>query len=181
MFGPSDVYTRTAVALHWLVALLILAALPLGLYMTGLKLSPLKLQLYAYHKWLGVTVAWLVLLRLVWRVRHPAPPLPMSVPAWQQQAASALHHLLYVLMLLLPLSGWLMSSAKGVQTVYLGVLPLPDLLSKDEGLGELLALFHATLAYALAALVAAHVAAALKHQFVDRDGVLARMLPFLRR
>lgn len=181
MFGRSDVYTRTAVALHWLVALLILAALPLGLYMTGLKLSPLKLQLYAYHKWLGVTVVWLVVLRLAWRARHAAPPLPMSVPAWQQQAASALHHLLYSLMLLLPLTGWLMSSAKGVQTVYFGVLPLPDLLAKDEGLGELLAFVHAGLAYTLAALVTVHVGAALKHQFVDHDDVLARMLPFLRR
>lgn len=181
MFGPSDVYTRTAVALHWLVALLILAALPLGLYMTGLKLSPLKLQLYSYHKWLGVTVAWLVVLRLAWRLTHVAPPLPMSVPVWQQQAASALHHLLYALMLLLPVSGWLMSSAKGVQTVYFGLLPLPDLLAKDEWLGDLLALVHAGLAYTLAVLVGVHIAAALKHHFVDRDAVLARMLPFLRR
>lgn len=181
MFGPTDVYTRTAVALHWLVALLILAAFPLGLYMTGLKLSPLKLQLYAYHKWLGVTVIGLVVVRLLWRLRHPAPPLPMSMPVWQQQAAGALHHLLYVLMLLLPVSGWLMSSAKGVQTVYLGLLPLPDLLAKDDTLGELLAQVHAGLAYALAALVGAHIGAALKHQLVDHDGVLARMLPFLRR
>lgn len=181
MFGPTDVYTRTAVTLHWVVALLILAAFPLGLYMTGLKLSPLKLQLYSYHKWLGVTVAWLVVLRLAWRLRHPAPPLPMSLPVWQQKAAAALHHLLYLLMLALPLSGWLMSSAKGVPTVYLGLLPLPDLLDKNETLGDLLALVHATLAYVLATLVLVHVAAALKHQFVDHDAVLARMLPFLRR
>lgn len=181
MFGPTDVYTRTAVALHWLVALLILAALPLGLYMTGLKLSPLKLQLYSYHKWLGVTIFGLAILRVLWRLRHPAPPLPMSVPVWQQQAAGALHRLLYVLMLVLPVSGWLMSSAKGVQTVYLGLLPLPDLLSKDDALGELLGVVHVALAYTLAALACMHIGAALKHQFVDRDGVLARMLPFLRR
>lgn len=181
MFGPTDVYTRTAVALHWVIALLILAAVPLGLYMTGLKLSPLKLQLYSYHKWLGVTIAALVLVRLGWRLGHPAPPLPMSMPVWEQQAASALHHLLYALMLILPLSGWLMSSAKGVPTVYLGLLQLPDLLAKDEALGELLAVVHASLAYALIALVAVHVAAALKHQFVDHDVVLSRMLPFLRR
>lgn len=181
MFGPTDVYTRTAVALHWVIALLILAAVPLGLYMTGLKLSPLKLQLYSYHKWLGVTIAALVLVRLGWRLGHPAPPLPMSMPVWEQQAASALHHLLYALMLILPLSGWLMSSAKGVPTVYLGLLQLPDLLAKDEALGELLAVVHASLAYALIALVAVHVAAAFKHQFVDHDVVLSRMLPFLRR
>lgn len=174
-------YTRTAVALHWLMALLILAALPLGLTMTELDLSPTKLKLYAWHKWLGVTVFGLAVLRLVWRTTHPAPPLSAAIPAWQRGAAHALHWALYALMLVIPLSGWLMSSAKGFQTVYLGVLPLPDLLAKDEAVGDLLQQVHRWLNYAMAALLVVHVAAALRHHLVERDDVLARMLPWLNR
>jgi cytochrome b561 len=176
----SHRYTGTAIALHWIIALLILVALPLGLTMTELQLSPQKLKLYAWHKWLGVTVFALAVLRLLWRATHPAPPLPAAVPAWQRAAAHTLHWVLYALMLAIPLTGWLMSSAKGFQTVYLGVLPIPDLLAKDEALGETLAAVHAWLAYALAALLAVHVAAALKHHYIDRDDVLRRMLPRLK-
>jgi len=172
-------YTRTAIALHWLVTLLILTALPLGLTMTEMPLSPQKLKFYAWHKWLGVTVFGLVVLRLAWRAVHPPPPLPESVPAWQRSAAHALHWALYALMLVIPLAGWLMSSAKGFQTVYLGVLPIPDLLPKNEALGERLADVHAWLAYALIALLVVHVAAALKHHFIDRDDILRRMLPWI--
>lgn len=175
-----ETYTRTAVTLHWLSALLILMALPWGLIMTGLDLSPLKLKLYSWHKWLGVTIFWLVAVRLFWRWTHAAPPLPADIPPWQRRLAGAIHALLYLLMLAIPISGWLMSSAKGFQTVYFGVLPLPDLLAKDKVLGDLLASLHAVLNYLLMAMLAVHVAAALKHHFIDRDGVLVRMLPRLR-
>jgi cytochrome b561 len=170
-------YTRTAITLHWLMALLIFAALPLGLYMQGLDLSPLKLKLYAWHKWIGVTVFGLAVLRVLWRLTHPAPPPPAGMPAWQRRAAAAVHGLLYALLFLIPLSGWLMSSAKGFQTVYLGVLPIPDLLAKDKALGEALTALHQALNLSLAGLLLVHVAAALKHQFIDRDGLLARMWP----
>jgi cytochrome b561 len=179
--APEHGYTPTAIALHWAVALLICAAFPLGLYMQDLPLSPQKLRLVSYHKWIGVTVFVLALVRLVWRLTHPAPPLPTSVPAWQRRAAAIAHAALYALMLAVPLSGWLMSSAKGVPTVWLGLIPLPDLIGKDEGLGQALRTVHAALNYALLALVLAHVGAALKHRFVDRDDVLARMLPGGRR
>ena len=172
-------YTRTAIALHWLIALLIFAAFPLGLYMTGLQLSPRKLQLYSYHKWIGVGVLLLAGLRLAWRAGHRPPPLVAGMPRWQEIAAHATHHLLYLLLLLIPISGWLMSSALGVPVVWFGVLPLPDLVGKDKELGEVLKLVHKTLNYGLLLLVLAHVAGAVKHQWVDRDGTLARMLPFL--
>jgi len=172
-------YTRTAVVLHWLIALLIFAAFPLGLYMTGLQLSPRKLQLYSYHKWIGVGVLLLAGLRLAWRAGHRPPPLVAGMPRWQEIAAHATHHLLYLLLLLIPISGWLMSSALGVPVVWFGVLPLPDLVGKDKELGEVLKLVHKTLNYGLLLLVLAHVAGAVKHQWVDRDGTLARMLPFL--
>ena len=172
-------YTTTAVALHWLVALGVFGAFSLGLYMHELPLSPTKLKLYSYHKWAGVTIFLLALIRLGWRATPPAPPLPDHMPRWQRMAAHATHHLLYVLIVAIPLTGWLMSSAKGFQTVWFGVLPLPDLLDKNKELGDTLALVHKTLNLSMAALVSAHVGAALKHHLVDRDDVLARMLPFV--
>lgn len=170
-------YTRTAIALHWLVAFGIFGAFSLGLYMQDLPISPTKLKLYSYHKWAGVTIFLLVLARLAWRATHPPPPLPETLPVWQRRVAEAAHHLLYVLLFAIPISGWLMSSAKGFQTVWFGVLPLPDLLAKDKALGDLLALVHRSLNFSMAALVSLHVGAALKHQFFDRAPVLVRMLP----
>jgi cytochrome b561 len=103
------------------------------------------------------------------------------MPAWQRLAAEATHVLLYLLMFAVPLSGWLMSSAKGFQTVWFGVLPLPDLLNKDTELGDLLQQVHMILNFSMAALVLAHLGAALKHHFLERDDVLTRMLPFLAK
>lgn len=170
-------YNNTAIALHWLIALLIFAAFPLGVYMHDLPLSPTKLQLYSYHKWIGVTVLLFALLRLMWRLTHPVPPLPATMPRWQMRASHATHHALYLLMLLVPLSGWLMSSAKGFKTVWLGVLPLPDVVGKDKVLGDLLTVVHQGLNFLLLALVVIHIAAVLKHRLIDRDDILDRMLP----
>jgi cytochrome b561 len=174
-------YTRTAIALHWLMALMILVALPLGMVMTDLDLSPTKLKLYSWHKWLGVTIFALALLRIFWRVKHAAPGAPDTMPIWQRKVAAALHGLLYVLMLAIPVSGWLMSSAKGFQTVWFGVIPLPDLVGKDEGLGKLLEEVHEILANLLMFLLVAHAGATLKHHYVDRDDIAARMLPWLAK
>jgi len=167
-------YTRTAIVLHWLIALFIFSAFPLGLYMHDLPLSPFKLQLYSYHKWIGVSVLLAAAARLVWRAAHPAPAM-LDMPRWQHVAAHGIHQLLYVLLFAIPLSGWLMSSAKGFQTVYFGVLPLPDLLGKNKELGDLLQIVHQVLNYLLLALVGAHIAGALKHHFVERDDTLRRM------
>jgi cytochrome b561 len=173
-------YGATAIALHWIVALLILANLGLGLYTVGLPLSPQKLRFFSWHKWIGVTVFALAAVRLLWRLRHPAPALPATMKAWEKAASHASHALLYVFFFATPLTGWLFSSASGFQTVYLGVLPIPDLLAKNKELAEVLKVTHHWMAGGLAALVALHALAALKHHFVDRDDVLARMLPFLR-
>ena len=170
-------YTHTAQALHWTLALLLVGMVSLGLYMHELPLSPLKLQLYSYHKWAGVSVFLLVLARLAWRATHRPPPLPAGTAPLVRIASSVAHALLYLLMLAIPLSGWLMSSAKGFQTVWFGVLPLPDLVGKDKELGDLLKEMHEALNFLLLGAVLAHVGAALKHQFIDRDVILARMLP----
>lgn len=170
-------YNNTAIALHWLIALLIFVAFPLGLYMSDLHLSPTKLQLYSYHKWIGVTVFVLVLVRLLWRATHTPPALPDSISRLQQIGSHIVHGLLYLLIFAVPVSGWLMSSAKGFKTVWFGVLPLPDLLEKDKALGNLLAEVHQSLNYILLVLVVLHVAAVIKHKLIDRDDILARMLP----
>jgi cytochrome b561 len=173
-------YTRTAITLHWIAALLIVCNLALGVSMTDLSLSPLKIRLYGWHKWIGITVFLTAAARLAWRSGHRAPPA-VAMPAWQRRAASATHAALYVLMLGIPLSGWIYSSATGVSVVYLGLVPLPDLVGKDKPLAAVLKAVHGTLNFTLLVLVCVHVATAVKHHLVDRDGVLPRMLPFLRR
>ena len=170
-------YTKTAKGLHWLMAVLFFGMLGLGFYMQGLPLSPDKLKLYSWHKWVGVTVFLLALFRIAWRVTHQPPALPSSMPRLMQIAAHAGHHMLYMLMFLIPLSGWLMSSAKGFQTVWFGILPIPDLLEKNKLLGDLLQTVHVSLNYLFIAVLIGHVGAALKHHFIDKDDILTRMLP----
>jgi cytochrome b561 len=169
-------YLGAAIALHWATAVLILANLLLGLSMVPLPISPRKLQWYLWHKSIGVTIFLLTSLRLAWRALRPHPA-PVPMPRWQRRAAAAAHALLYVLLIAIPVSGWLYSSATGVQVVYAGVLALPDLVPKDKALADVLRAVHVALNSLLAAVVCVHVAAALKHHFVDRDEVLVRMLP----
>lgn len=178
---PDTRYTRTAIALHWLMALLLIGLFSVGLYMSDLPLSPQKLKIYSWHKWAGVTAFLLALVRIAWLLGHRPPAMPAGMPDWQKLVAKGIHHLFYLLMIAIPLSGWLMSSAKGFQTVYFGVLPLPDLLDKNKELGEVLELVHTSLNFTLAGLVVMHIGAALKHHLLDRDEVLARMLPLVAR
>ena len=178
---PSPRYTTPAVALHWILAGLIIANLAFGLYTVNLPLSPQKLKLFSYHKWVGVTVLLLSAARLAWRATHGAPALPDTMKPWERQLAHFSHALLYILFFAAPLTGWLFSSAAGFQTVYLGVLPIPDLLPKNKELADVLKFMHHWINYTMAAVIVVHIAAALKHHFVDRDDVLVRMLPFLHR
>lgn len=170
-------YTATAKFLHWLMALLIIGLLALGFVMTEMPLSPQKLQVYSWHKWAGVTVFVLLLVRLSWRIAHRPPPLPWHMGRLEQAGAHLGHLVLYLLMIALPITGWLMSSAKGFQTVWFGVLPIPDLLAKDKALGDLLQQVHESLSWVLVALLVLHVVAALKHHFINHDDILTRMLP----
>jgi cytochrome b561 len=172
----ANSYTRTAVALHWVLGLALITSFSVGLYMTELPLSPQRLKLYNWHKWAGVTILTLSALRLAWRLTH-RPPADVPMPAWQQRAAHLTHRALYVLFFAVPLAGWAYSSAAGFPIVVFGVLPLPDFVPADKALAEFIKPFHKYLAFALALLVLTHVGAALKHHFVDRDGLLARMWP----
>jgi cytochrome b561 len=178
--AASTGYTRTAVSLHWLIAGLIISAFALGWVMTDLAITPLKVRMFNWHKWVGMTILGLAALRALWRLTHPAPPL-LPMPAWQRISAHALHGLLYAMMFALPLSGWAYSNATGYPIVYLGLWRLPDLVMKDKALAAQLVQVHHTLGWVLLATVVIHVAAALKHHFVDRDETLKRMLRWQSR
>ncbi|EHP43358.1 cytochrome b561 [Cupriavidus basilensis OR16] len=179
--APPSAYGATAIGLHWIIALLIFAAFGLGLYMTSIPgLSMLKLKLFSWHKWIGVTVFAIAVLRVLWRATHRAPAPAAATPAWQAKAAHAAHLLLYALIVVVPITGYLYSSAAGVPVVYLGIWQLPALIEKNDELKEILKLVHIWLNYLMAVIVVVHAAAAIKHQFIERDGTLARMLPFLK-
>ena len=176
---PSGRYSLPAIGLHWLIALLVAGIWIVGTWMVELPFSPIKLKVYSWHKWAGVTVFFLAIARLLWRLYRPPPPLE-NLPRWQIRAAHAAHGLLYVLLFVTPLSGWLFSSAAGFPTVWFGVLTLPDLVPKDAALKDIFRALHDGLNTVLAGLVGLHVVAALKHHWVDRDDTLARILPGLK-
>jgi cytochrome b561 len=140
-------------------------------------ITPTKLKYYSWHKWLGVTVLLLAVLRVLWRRANQPPPHPAGMPAWQIQAADGVHYLLYFLIFAVPVSGYLYTCAAGVPVVYLGLVQLPSLIEPNTELKPILKTVHYVLTMTLAAGVAAHALAALKHHFIDRDDVLKRMLP----
>src|SRR3954469_4398730 len=171
-------YSKTAVWLHWLMAFLIVFAFAIGLSMTAIEgITPAKLKYYSWHKWVGVTVLGVACLRLLWRLTHQAPAYPDSMPRWQQNAAHGLHGLLYLLIFAVPLSGYFYTLATGVPVVYLGMLPLPEVIGPHPEWKSALKLLHYSLNMTLLAAVVLHIAAALKHVFIDRDGMFKRMLP----
>jgi cytochrome b561 len=171
---PEGRYSGVAIAFHWLLALMIVVSFCVGLYMADLPISPTRLKLFNWHKWAGVTILTLSALRLLWRLGHRPPP-DLPGPPWQHRAAHLVHGALYVLFFAVPLVGWAYTSAAGFPVVLFGVLPLPDFVSPDKALAHAIKPWHGYLAYAMATLVVMHVAAALQHHFVSRDGLLRRM------
>lgn len=173
-------YSSPAIALHWIIFGLVSCGWALGLYVSGLQFSPQKLRYISWHKWIGVTVFALALLRLAWRIYRPPPPLSVSLSNLERRAAAVVHALFYVLLLAAPITGWLYSSAAGVPTVWLGLVQLPDLLHRNKPVAETLRQVHASLDWALLVLVVGHALFALKHHFIDRSDALSRMLPLLK-
>lgn len=170
-------YTKTAIVLHWLIALLIIAAFLLGLNMVEIKgFTPTKLKYFSWHKWLGVTVLGLAAVRLLWRLLNK-PPAALAMPRWQHLAAEGMHHLLYLLMFAVPISGYLYSYAAGVPVVYLGLFEMPAVIGPDPELKPVLKTVHYVLTMTMAGAVLAHALAAIKHHLIDRDNTLKRMLP----
>ena len=172
-------YTKTAMLLHWLIALLIVSGFIMGLVMTSIPgFTPSKLRYFSWHKWLGVTVLALAALRLLWRLFNQPPAHPAHMPAWQNHAADAMHWALYFLIFAVPMSGYLYTLSAGVPVVYLGLWEMPVFMAPNPELKPLLREIHYWLDMTMAALVIAHAGAALKHHLIDRDNVLKRMLPF---
>ena len=167
-------YGTVAIAMQWLLAIAIVATFCVGRYMTALGMSPTRLKLFNWHKWAGMTILALSALRLLWRLTH-LPPADLVMPAWQRRAAHWTHLALYELFFAVPLAGWAYSSATGFPIVVFGLIPLPDFVPVDKAVAEVLRTSHHLLAFALAIAVLLHIAAAFKHQFIDRDGVLQRM------
>lgn len=179
--GAPARYGAVAMAFHWLLALMIMLIWALGWYMADLPFSPLRIKLFNWHKWLGMTILLLAALRLLWRLQDSVPAFPATMGAWERALAHLNHGFLYLLFFAVPLIGWARSSAAGFPIVYLGLVPLPDLVGKDRELAESLTQAHAISAYLLAALIVLHVAAVVKHTVIDRDDVMSRMMPARER
>ena len=175
-------YTRTAAWLHWLLAAAIIGIFFFGLYMVNLPFSPAKLKYMNWHKWAGILILALVAVRVVWRITHRPPALPekmlKTMPRWQQAAHHGVHHAFYLLFFAVPLLGWAYSSAAGFPIVLFGQLPLPNFVPVSPELAAALKPWHKLAAMALMALVVVHVLAVVKHQLIDKDGLLSRMRPW---
>ncbi|OBS10968.1 cytochrome b [Acidihalobacter prosperus] len=161
---------------HWLTATLVIVMLFVGFYMAGLPRGPEKLQMIGMHKSIGITILALAILRLFWRARNPMPDMLGNPPAWRHLAARTVQFSLLGLILLMPISGWIMSSAGGHPVSFFGLFTLPPLVDKSKALGEAFHEIHEILAFVIIALLVIHVLAALKHAFLDRDATLLRML-----
>ncbi len=188
----AERYSNVAIALHWLIAVMIIGQLAGGFYMHNLprEQAELKFQLYQLHKSFGITVLLLTLFRIGWRLTHKPPALPVKMAGWEKLLARGAHFAFYALLLALPLVGWAVVSssplAGSVQTYLFGVIHLPHLpffegVEDRKGLSHDFEELHEFLAFAMIGLMGLHVAAALKHQIIDRDEVLSHMLPFMRK
>lgn len=175
--NSSERYGAIARIFHWVMALAIFGMLAVGFIMTDLPMNPDKFRVYGIHKSVGALILIAALLRLLWRLINLVPPLPAHMPLWERLGAHGSHIALYILLFIMPLSGWLMSSAAGFPVSVFGWFTLPNLIAPDKALQELLVEVHELLAFAIIGLVTLHAAAALKHHFIDKDNVLRRMLP----
>jgi cytochrome b561 len=175
---PNERYSAPARFLHWGMAILILAMIPVGLLMVQPGLDRgLQNSLFIFHKNAGVLLLILVILRLIWRLMRPAPPLPATLPAWQARIAGASHLALYALMFAVPVAGYVRVKAGGFPIETLDALGVPSLVPRSDALAEVAKAIHYGAGLAIAAVICAHVGAALFHGIVKRDGVFSRMWP----
>jgi cytochrome b561 len=177
MQNSPQKYGTVAILLHWTVATCIVFAVTLGLYMGSLDRGDAKDLILGIHKSVGLTILLLTCGRALWRLTHPAPPLPTTISPLQQRLAHVTHALLYAIAVTMPITGYIAVAARGRGTDFLGVLPVPFLVPLDRILAHNAETIHVYSQFVLYALVAAHVGAALYHQFIARDDVLRRMWP----
>jgi cytochrome b561 len=165
---------------HWVIVALIATQVVLALMADDLPAGMQKLVLLARHKSIGITILLLAIARLAWRAANPVPELPSTLKPYERALARFTHFALYALLFAMPLTGWMMSSARGFPVSWFGLVQLPDLVPTDRGLYRIFHETHEALARVLGVAVLLHIAGALKHHFVLRDDVLRRMLPFRR-
>ena len=163
--------------LHWIMAVLVLAQFALGWTAANWRLSPLKLELFVWHKSVGILVLGLLLLRILWRLANPTPAMPADAPVWERRAARASHGLLYLLLIAMPVTGWIVNSAANIPFRIFWLIPLPAIVEPAERTADLAKWAHLMLFVALSATLLIHIGAALRHHYVKRNDVLARMLP----
>jgi len=174
----EDRYSRTAMALHWVIALAVLAQIAFGWYLqTVPRLTPDRTIFVNLHKSTGLVIGVLILVRLTWRLTHKPPPLPMSMPAWERRAARASHALLYVCMLIMPAAGYIASNFSKFGVKLFNAVTLPPWGADDRAVYAFFNGLHVATSYVFVALIALHVGAALKHLFFPRHGIFRRMLP----
>ena len=176
-------YTTGAIAFHWIIATLI-ALNFVAVWVAHTMAKPERAQIMANHKAIGLTVLALSVLRIVWRLMHPAPPFAAGVKPWEAMLARTVQGLFYFLMIGIPLTGWMMVSAfgGGEPVSWFGLFNIPGLpFAQDRATGGTLHAIHENLGLLLLALLALHVAGALKHQWFECDGTLGRMIPWLRQ
>jgi len=170
-------YGAVAQFFHWTIVVLIIVQFTLANQADKLPLGAAKIAVLARHKSFGITILALVLLRVIWRLINPRPADPPTMPRWQRIASHVSHGGLYALLIVTPIFGWLMSSARNFPVSWFGLVTLPDFIAPNRPAYEFLHEAHELLAGTLFWLALLHIAAALKHHFVDRDNVLRRMLP----
>jgi len=173
--NTKEDFGKVTISLHWIIAILMIGLTALGLYMVGMPISLEKLKFYGWHKEYGILVLMLAIIRVAWRLYSITPSLD-SLPWWERLAARSMHWIFYGFMFAMPITGWMLSSAYGLPVSFFGLFTLPNLVSPNENLRILLTNVHMWLGYALIAAIVGHTAAALKHQFIDKDGILRRML-----
>lgn len=164
-----------AIVLHWIMAILLIALVALGLYMVRVPISAEKLKLYGWHKEFGILALMLVIVRLTWRLINVTPSL-ISLPWWERYPARAAHWAFYVLMFLIPVSGWLITSAAGLPVSVFGWFTLPNLVVANEVNRMLFTEIHMWLGYFLIVVFCLHVSGALKHYLINRDDIMQRMI-----
>jgi cytochrome b561 len=163
--------------LHWAVAVLVFAQIALGWAAVSWRLSPTKLDLFVWHKSTGMLILALMVVRVAWRLGNVAPSLPADMSSLERRGAHASHLLLYLLLVALPLTGWIVNSAANVPFRIFWLLPLPAIAAPDKAVADAAARAHYLLFVALSLLLAVHIGAALRHHFAKRNDVLVRMLP----
>jgi cytochrome b561 len=167
--------------LHWGMALLVFIQFALGWTAVEWRLSPLKLNLFVWHKSIGILILVLLVVRIGWRLANPTPATAAAMPLWERRTAYLSHLLLYLLLVAMPLSGWVVSSASGVPFQVFWLFPLPEIAAPAKETADGAAAIHLTLFVVLALLLIVHIGAALRHHYVKRDDVLVRMLSSTRR